>query len=133
MLSKARGSAPKDVGIDLLTLKEKRRKPVKSFPHDEKFIVAKRNETWNLDPKGCFRIGIGVVEDEDKGDKRICAQHSPSGRRIIGGSAQEIMDTILRLDLVSRLEHASYLGKELAKAELALRLDRNYEQDEALF
>ncbi|HUV02785.1 MAG TPA: dihydropteroate synthase-like protein [Desulfobacteria bacterium] len=133
MLSKARGSAPKDVGIDLLTLKEKRRKPVKSIPRDETLIVATRNETWNLDPKGCFRISIGEVEGAGKGDKRICAQHSPSGRRIIGKSAQEIMDTILRLDLVSRLEHASYLGKELAKAELALRLDRSYEQDEALF
>ncbi|MBN1763348.1 MAG: dihydropteroate synthase-like protein [Methanomicrobia archaeon] len=134
ILSKARGSAPKDVGIDLLTLKEKRRKPVKSIPHDEKFIVATRNETWNLDPKGCFRISIGEVDGAGKeDDKMICAQHSPSGRRIIGKSAQEIMDTILRLDLVSRLEHASYLGKELAKAELALRLDRSYEQDETLF
>jgi dihydropteroate synthase-like protein len=133
LLSKARGSAPKDVGIDLLTLKEKRRKPVKSIPHDEKLIVAKKNETWNLDPKGCFRISIREGEGAGKGDKRICAQHSPSGSRIIGESAQEIIDTILRLDLVSRLEHASYLGKELAKAELALRLDRSYEQDEALF
>ena len=133
MLSKARGSAPKDVGIDLLTLKEKRRRPVKSIPHDEKLIVATRNDTWNLDPEGCFRISIVEVEGAGNGDKRICAQHSPSRRRIIGKSAQEIMDTILRLDLVSRLEHASYLGKELAKAELALRLDRSYEQDEALF
>jgi dihydropteroate synthase-like protein len=132
LLAKARGSAPKDVGIDLLTLKEKRRKPVKSIPHDEKLVVAKRNETWNLDPKGCFRIAIGSVEGTGQDDKKICAQHSPSGRRIIGTSAQEILDTILRLDLVSRLEHASYLGKELAKAELALRLDRSYEQDEAL-
>ena len=132
LLSKARGSAPKDVGIDLLTVKEKRRKPVKSIPHDEKLIVAKKNETWQLEPKGCFRISISVVEGAGKGDKKICAQHSPSGRRIIGVTAQEILDTILRLDLVSRLEHASYLGKELAKAELALRLDRSYEQDEAL-
>jgi dihydropteroate synthase len=42
------------------------------------------------------------------------------------------MDTILRLELVSVLEHVSYLSRELTKAELALRLDRGYEQDETL-
>jgi dihydropteroate synthase-like protein len=132
MLSKARGSAPKDVGIDLLTLKEKRRRPITKIP-DDKLVVAKKSETWMLDQKGCFRIGIGEVEGEGTGDKKICAHHSPTGKRIIGVSAQEIMDTIVRLNLVSRLEHASYLSKELTKAEIALRLDRSYEQDEALF
>jgi dihydropteroate synthase len=37
------------------------------------------------------------------------------------------------LNLVSLLEHVSYLSRELTKAELALQLDRSYEQDEALF
>lgn len=132
MLSKARKSAPKDVGFDLLTLKEKRRKPVMQI-YDGELITAKKNETWRLDPKGCFRISIGEVERDGKSDKKICAQHSPTGKRIIGRSAQEIMDTILRLNLVSRLEHVSYLSRELTKAEFALRLDRSYEQDEALF
>jgi dihydropteroate synthase-like protein len=132
MLAKARKSAPKDVGLDLLTLKEKRRKPVMRI-HGNGLIVAKKNETWRLDPKGCFRISIGEVEEDGKSDKKICAQHSPTGKRIIGRSAQEIMDTILRLNLVSRLEHVSYLSRELTKAELALRLNRSYEQDEALF
>jgi dihydropteroate synthase-like protein len=132
MLSKARKSAPKDVGFDLLILKEKRRKPVMSI-RDEGLIVAKRNEKWQLDPKGCFRIGICEVEGDGKSEKKIFAKHSPTEKQIIGKSAQEILDTILRLDLVSRLEHASYLGGELAKAELALRLNRSYEQDETLF
>lgn len=43
MLSKARKSAPKDLGFDLLTLKEKRRKPVMKV-HDEGLIVAKKDE-----------------------------------------------------------------------------------------
>ncbi|MHC1600052.1 MAG: dihydropteroate synthase-like protein [Candidatus Methanospirareceae archaeon] len=131
MLSKARKSAPKDVGLDLLMLKEKRRKPVMRI-HDGELITAKKDEKWRLDPKGCFRIAIGEVEGDGKSDKKICAQHSPTGKRIIGRSAQEIMDTILHLNLVSRLEHVSYLSRELTKAELALRLDRSYEQDETL-
>ncbi|MCW3138859.1 MAG: hypothetical protein N2V76_10775 [Methanophagales archaeon] len=43
------------------------------------------------------------------------------------------MDTILRLDMVSLLKHASYLSMKLTKAELALRLNRSYEQDETVF
>ena len=132
MLSKARKSAPKDVGFDLLMLKEKRRKPVMRI-RDEGLTAAKRNEKWQLDPKGCFRIGICEVEGDGRIEKKIFAKHSPTGKQIIGKSAQEIMDTILRLDLVSRLEHVSYLGGELTKAELALRLNRSYEQDETLF
>jgi dihydropteroate synthase len=30
---------------------------------------------------------------------------------------------------VSRLDHAAYLGAELCRAELALRLGRSFEQD----
>ncbi|MGB2727561.1 MAG: dihydropteroate synthase-like protein [Halobacteriota archaeon] len=136
MLSRARKSAPKDIGFDLLTLKEKRRKPVMKI-HDEELIVAKKDEKWRLDRKGCFRIGICEVEGEGEGkgksDRKIYATHSPTGKWIVGKSANEVMDTILRLDMVSSLEHVSYLGRELTKAELALRLDRSYEQDEALF
>jgi len=128
MLSKARKSAPKDVGLNLLMLKEKRRKPVMRL-HDKGLIVAKENDKWRLDPKGCFRIGIRELE----GNKKICVEHLPTGKRIAGKSAKEVMDTILRLDMVSLLEHASYLSKELTKAELALRLNRSYEQDEAIF
>jgi dihydropteroate synthase-like protein len=132
MLSKARKSAPKDLGLDLLVLKEKRTKPVMRIS-DTKRIVAKKNETWELDPKGCFRIAICEVEGDGVGDKKICAQHLPTGKLIIGKRAPEIMDTILRSNLVSLLEHVSYLSRELTKAELALQLDRSYEQDEALF
>ncbi len=136
MLSKARKSAPKDLGFDLLMLKEKRRKPVLKL-HDEEPIVAKKDGKWRLDPKGCFRIGICEVEGEGEGksksDRKIYVKHSPTGKWVVGGSANEVMDTILRLDLVSLFEHASYLGRELTKAELAIRLNRNYEQDEDLF
>jgi len=132
LLSKARKSAPKDLGLDLLMRKEKRKKPVMKISGN-KLIVAKKNETWELDPKGCFRIAICEVEVDGGSDKKICAHHLPTGELIIGKSAPEIMDTILRLNLVSLLEHVSYLSRELTKAELALQLDRSYEQDEALF
>ncbi len=135
-LSKARcggggGSAPKDVGLDLLVLKEKRSHPPKQLQDkDERGVVlASGDEQWRLDPKGCFRIGVCEVE----GKRKIYAKHAPSGRKVVGGTAKEVAETILRLGLVSLLEHAAYLSAELTKAELALRLDRSYEQDEVLF
>ena len=128
MLAKARKSAPKDIGLDLLVLKEKRRKQVLQF-HDLFNIPAMTNEAWKLDPEGCFRIGICAVENRTM----IYAEHIPTRKRIIGTSAKAVMDTILRLGMISLLEHAAYLSMELTKAELALQLDRNYEQDEELF
>ena len=112
----ARKSAPKDLGLDLLILKEKKRRP---------------------NPKGCFKIGICEMESKSKSEgdreKRIYTEHLPTGKRIVGKSAKGIMDTILRLDMVSLLKHASYLSMKLTKAELALRLNRSYEQDETVF
>ena len=130
MLAKARKSAPKDVGLALLMLKEKRKKPVVSV-QDKGLIVANANTKWRVDPKGSFKISI--IEIEDESIRKICAEHVSTGERIVGMSAKEVMDTILRLKLASLTEHVSYLSIELAKAELALRLDRSYEQDEALF
>jgi dihydropteroate synthase-like protein len=131
LLATARRSAPKDFGIDLLVLKEKRRKPVPDLPDGER-TTAEKAETWQLDPKGYFRIGIYGLEENGTWERVICAEHSPSGRQVIGASAQAIMDTILRLDLVSLPGHVAYLSRELIKAELALKLDRSYEQDEEL-
>ncbi|MFZ2070983.1 MAG: dihydropteroate synthase-like protein [Halobacteriota archaeon] len=128
MLAKIRKSAPKDVGLNLLILKEKRRRPVIKAGN-EGLIAASSDGKWQLDPKGSFRIGIIEVED----DKRLYAEHLPTGKRIAGRTAKAMMETIIRLGLVTLLEHVSYLSRELTKAELALRLDRGYEQDEALF
>jgi dihydropteroate synthase len=40
------------------------------------------------------------------------------------------MDTLLELEILSRLDHAAYLGRELEKAELALQFNRSYAQDD---
>jgi len=40
------------------------------------------------------------------------------------------MDTLLELEIVSCMDHAAYLGRELEKAELALYFNRSYAQDD---
>jgi len=128
MLARDRGSAPKDLGIDLLVVKEKRRRDFAVLP--ENAMEAKGSEKWHLDPAGCFKIEI--TGDEVHGGKlysgRIVAKHKNNS--ITGLTAKEILDTVIGLGLISRLDHAAYLGRELMKAELALKFMRSYSQDD---
>jgi dihydropteroate synthase len=47
---------------------------------------------------------------------------------LAGDNAESLYKTIIKTGLVSRLDHAAYLGKELVKAELALNLGMQYSQ-----
>jgi len=48
-----------------------------------------------------------------------------------GEGAEDLCSTVIAQDLVSRLDHAAYLGKELTRAERALRTGEPYIQDRA--
>ncbi len=52
--------------------------------------------------------------------------------RIAGKSAASIAGTIVRKKKISGLYNAAYLGKELQKAEIALRTGKDYEQEKDL-
>jgi tetrahydromethanopterin S-methyltransferase subunit A len=86
-------------------------------------------QTFQPDPAGNFLIAVG--------DGQIVAAHAtttggPTGHRFAGRTAAEIYRAILATALVSRLDHAAYLGAELARAEIALRLGIPYRQDRPL-
>ena len=120
LLAKERRTPPKDLGIDLLVLKEKRPRPEEPMPRQ--FVAASKDHKYEADPAGSFRIGLA--------EGMILARH---GACVIAGSnARDILNTIIEKGLVSRLDHAGYLGRELEKAELALRLGHSYSQDESL-
>lgn len=124
VLAKERNSSPKDLGIDLLVLKEKRRREDSTVP--EGAVNAKESGMWRLDPAGCIKIGI-VLDPSGYGGL-IVAEHKKAS--IIGKDARSVLDTLIEMELVSTLEHAGYLGRELERAELALRYNRSYAQDD---
>lgn len=77
------------------------------------------------------RLGYFTISIEDKD---IVAQHNlADGRQssfvFKGKDAVEIYRRILNENLVSRYDHAAYLGKELARAEIALKENKKYEQE----
>lgn len=124
VLSHERESSPKDLGIDLMGIKEKRRRSDGILPAS--FVEAKSTGMWKLDPAGSVRISI--VPDEGGDGGLILAEHDAT--TLVGRTAGEVMDTLIAFGLVSRLEHAGYLGRELKKAELALMFNRSYSQDD---
>jgi dihydropteroate synthase-like protein len=123
MLARRRKSPPKDLGIDLLVLKEKRRRNI-PFPYEKRKgkldLVAVQKRKWKRDPLGSFTIHTS--------DGKIYANHADL--TIIGESAKDVFDTIVELGLISTIDHAGYLGRELIKAELSLRFGRSYAQDD---
>jgi len=131
-LSKSRGSIPKDLGINLVVFKDKRRGDGITEETDVPSYDGKIEERFVRDPSGSFKITIG----ESEGEKKIKAVHYIKMEpqiAIYGSTAKEIYDEIMRRDLISRMEHAAYVGSELQKAEIALKTGKNYVQDFPLF
>jgi dihydropteroate synthase-like protein len=110
---------PKDLGIDLLILKEKRRRCEPPLAYETVITAKEMPDEIEYDPKGDFRIGI----EED----HIVAVIN--GKAVQGARWQDVLHTILSYGDVSLLDHAGYLGRELYKAELAIRYGRSFEQD----
>jgi dihydropteroate synthase-like protein len=136
-LAKKRGSVPKDLGIDLLILKDKRSH---EEPYDKRIetsakvtLAPDEPEVAVLDSLGMFKISV----DRNKGI--LVAAHYLSGDMnkpaniVKGKNAESIYTKALELGLVSRLDHAAYLGNELAKAEIALKTGKQYVQDKKMF
>jgi dihydropteroate synthase-like protein len=121
LLARERDTPPKDLGLDLLILKEKRRLPEEAMP--ETFLPAKEGHNYEPDVCGSFRIFLTQGS--------IMAQNG--SETVTGRNARDILNTLIERGLVSRLDHAGYLGRELERAEIALRLKRSYVQDESLW
>ena len=93
-------------------------------------LQARAPKTLRLDKAGFFIVlpqaATGVI---------ICEHYENSGRLaqvIEGRQAAVIAATAIQEGLMTQLDHAAYLGRELAKAEIALRTGAHYEQDAAL-
>jgi dihydropteroate synthase len=52
---------------------------------------------------------------------------------VMGKTAKAVYDEILKRGLISRMEHATYLGSELERAEIASKVGKTYVQDFPLF
>jgi len=91
-----------------------------------------------LDDKGFFVILL------DRKKKKIIVEHYKNVKKknlIVSGeinemfegtNAEDLCHEIIERGLISRLDHAAYLGRELQKSEIALKKNIEYIQDEDL-
>jgi len=82
-----------------------------------------------LDPAGY------LVVTPDRRRELIAVEHYGNDgvlRTVVEGKqAEDLAATLLREKLVTRLDHAAYIGRELTRAEIALKEGRPYIQDRA--
>ena len=93
-------------------------------------IQAAPPEKLKLDKAGFFI----VIPQAERG-VILCEHYNNNGTPnviIEGHDAATIYYTAIERGLLTQLDHAAYLGKELAKAELSLRQGFQYRQDAAL-
>ncbi|MEW6144150.1 MAG: DUF4346 domain-containing protein [Thermodesulfobacteriota bacterium] len=92
-------------------------------------IQAKMPPPLRLDPCGYFVI----FPDQDKNIIAVEHYHNNGALNKIveGEDISAIYMTIIENKLISKLDHACYLGKELARAEESLRTRTPYVQDKA--
>jgi tetrahydromethanopterin S-methyltransferase subunit A len=93
-------------------------------------IEAKPNKRLHLDREGYF-----IVLARKGKENPLYVEHYKNNGRLLhiieGKDASTICSTIINMKLVSRMDHAAYLGRELAKAEYALSSNTRYIQDQA--
>ena len=95
----------------------------------EKRITAKYHKIkdWVMDPKGYFLINIdrknnllrvGYCKFTKAGNDPV----NDMVAEIVGKTAIEIVNTLIKENYISSLQHAGDMGIELCKAELALKI-----------
>ena len=96
-----------------------------------------RIKDWVMDPKGYFLIAVdkkkkiikvGYCIFKKLGNKPINDMVSI----VSGKTAIEIVNTLIKKEYISSLQHSADMGIELCKAEIALKSNLNYIQDKDL-
>ena len=99
-------------------------RPIREDSAIETFVVSKAHRT-KLDPKGFFVIKI----EQKKILVGFCDYQRVMHKKFIGEHAEAIYQEILNHGIISSLEHAAYLGRELTKAEYAIKYHLDYVQE----
>ena len=102
-------------------------------PAETPVVQAKydRIRDWEMDPKGYFLIRVEREDGLIRAAFCTLSDHTIQAE-VTGKTALEVVNTLIREEMVSTLQHAADLGAELQKAELALRHGLEYVQDDEL-
>ena len=103
-------------------------------------LVAKYHKIkdWKMDPKGYFLISVNKRKKNIEVGycKFTKLGNSPINDMVAvinGRTAIEIVNTLIKENFISSLQHAADMGIELHKAELSLKYGFKYVQDQDLY
>src|SRR3989338_6114707 len=96
----------------------------------ELFADNHSKDRMKFDKTGYFLVKI--KKEMKQIEVGLCRKRNIVAVKIIGKTPEDIYKTIINNKLLSRFDHAAYLGKELQKAYIALQQDLNYVQDDEL-
>jgi dihydropteroate synthase-like protein len=119
-------SPPKEIGFTSFYVKSLAFDPPTLSGLESFESIEEITKEYKLDPTGYFKIEV------DHQRECILCAHMKQGqviRKIKAASAKALLQEIISSEIVSQLDHAAYLGLELSKAEIALKLGHNYQQD----
>jgi len=101
---------------------------------DKKLRVIAANyddrKDFETDPKGYFLIRVNQKKKQI--EVGFCGELNKVSVTIIGKTPLELYQTIIKQGLITRLDHAAYLGRELQKAYISLQKGIPYVQDDEL-
>ncbi|MHA1144093.1 MAG: dihydropteroate synthase-like protein [Candidatus Helarchaeota archaeon] len=131
-IARLKRTPPKDMALSLLRAKSKIEfMPPLKLEGLDFTPISPSTESFEFDQKGYFKIWVNHF------DKQINVIHYDldNSARIAfqAPSARDLCAEINRRALVSLNEHASYLGRELEKAEICLKLGKSYIQDDEIW
>ena len=105
----------------------------------QKKIPAKYDKVkdWAMDPKGYFLIKIDRENELIRVGYCIFSKLNKNPihdmiAEVTGKTALEIVNTLIKKNFISTLQHAADMGIELHKAELSLKYNFEYIQDKDL-
>ncbi|NHJ04305.1 MAG: dihydropteroate synthase-like protein [Candidatus Heimdallarchaeota archaeon] len=137
--AKQRKTPPKGHGINILMAKSKTDLEMGIPIHNDLEIIDLKNTDTNLysmdyefDPKGSFTIWTDYYK------QKIYVAHMNINSKkpdmlFISSDARMILEEIQKRGLLSKLDHAIYMGRELERAEICLYLGKTYIQNEQAF
>ncbi len=83
-----------------------------------------------LDKKGYFLIR--TIPEKELIEVGFCGKRNVVEVKVYGKTPTEIYQTIIREKIIDRADHAAYLGRELQKAYMSIKLGIPYVQDDEL-
>jgi len=124
--AKMKRAPPKDLGISLLALKSKGKNPLPPEILKIASTIPLESGDFVPDPVGYFKIFSSYRTGQ------VLVAHYSNAHVLQGVYASESSETLckylVRQKLVTRMDHAAYLGRELAKAESCAKTGGNYFQ-----